>query len=124
MLTPRVDGCTLTFAPAAGGGIRFGHYNLKDGPATLSGPQMAAAAANNYEGVVPAVFSKEFYYSKAKRETSPELGRRTFVNAVGVRKNGVWRFFVQYLEPKGDGFQIRGVDELKAGAQYIAAPHG
>lgn len=124
MLTPRVDGCTLTFGPAAGGGVRFGHYNLKDGAATLAGPQMAAAATNNYEGVVPAVFSKEFYYSKAKRETSPALGRRTFVNAVGVRKNGLWRFYVQYLESKGDGFQIRGVDELQAGAQYIAAAHG
>ncbi|MCC6784299.1 MAG: hypothetical protein IT457_15765 [Planctomycetes bacterium] len=121
MLTPRVDGCTLTFVLGPGGAARFGHYNLKAGNATLGGAAMAEAAEANHPGQNPAVFSKEYYYSKAKRSVSPELGKRTMVNAFGVRQGGAWRFFVQYLESKDDGYQIRGVEELVAGARYIAA---
>jgi hypothetical protein len=120
MLTPRLDGCTITCAARAGGGARFGHYNLKEGADTLSGEEMAKAARANHPGENPGILTKEFYYSKAKREVSLELGKRTMAYAFGVRLGGTWRFFVQYLESKGDGYQIRGVDELVSGSQRIA----
>jgi hypothetical protein len=121
MLTPRVDGCTLTFAKD-GNDMKFGHYNLMNvtGKSTKTGSEMREAAAFNYGDDNASVFSKEYYYSKAKRINTNTNDKRTCVNAVGVRKNRQWDFYVQYLESKGDGFQIRGAEQLKAGAKYIA----
>jgi len=130
MFTPILDGCTVTYVSLAGGGMKFGHYNLKDttdpvvaNQPTLAGPEMVKAAKANYGNHNPAVLSKEYYYSKAKRNSSTTGMKRTTTNVIGVRVGGHWRVFAQYVEPKGIGaaqtFQIRGVEELTNGTCLI-----
>lgn len=126
MLTPRMDGCTLTFAASNTGGMKFGHCNIKGADKnTVTAQEMQDAVADEINIDNATVLTKEYYYSQAKRNSVNTGDKRTIANAVGVRDNGVWKFYIQYLEPKGVGaagcYQIRHAEHLAQGAKYISA---
>jgi hypothetical protein len=124
MLTPMLDGCTLTWQRNPDGSARFGHYNLKaviNGP-TLDQDDMRQEAINRYGTEDIGTMSKEYYYNKAKRINPTSGDKRTMANAFGVRHGGGWHFYIQYIEAKGVGraatMQIRGVEELAPARWY------
>jgi hypothetical protein len=128
MLTPMLSGCTVTWQKNGDGSARFGHYNDQapdrpaDRPETLSAESMQMLAAWRHGTTNDGVMSKEYYYDKAKRPT-PRYGKRTVVNAFGVRLAGGWEFFTQYIEAKGTTVrnqttQIRGVEQLTTARWY------
>lgn len=105
MLTPELTGCAVVARTNPDGSADFSHYNLVDGAATLSQPDMEAIAQAQYGGG-QSVLTKETY-------------RRGNVNAfdlkcnvVGFRRNGSWEFWCQFQESKNSGLQLREVRRL------------
>lgn len=125
MLTPLLDGCTVTWSHRPDGSARFGHYNLKADAANGTGPTLGAAgmrtaAIQNYGQEAVGTLSKEYYYDKAKRvsEQANVAGKLASANAFGVKQGGKWSFYVQYMESKGTATQIRGVEKLRPARHY------
>ena len=120
MFTPRLDGCSLTWGPL-GGGTSFGHYNLltDDKSGTVDQPDMVAEGQRQFGGDNFGIISKETYFNKAKRVSATTGDRRTMASAFGVRRGGIWKFYMQYMETEADGtLQLREAEELTAGTKY------
>jgi hypothetical protein len=122
MFTPRLDGCSLTWG-ALGGGTVFGHYNLltDDKTGTVARADMKQAGTDHFGDQPFGIISKETYFNQAKRNDPTTGDKRTTANAFGVRHGTAWHFYIQYIETKPAGLQIRGVEELTAGTKYNAA---
>jgi hypothetical protein len=119
MVTPKLDGCTLTWRSNPDGSASFGHYNLKGGPNTLAADDMRtqAEALEGAEGL--GGVSKEHYYSFAKRVADGAPGKRTIANAFALRAGGGgWSVWAQYIEVKGAVYQIRAVERIEPGRWY------
>lgn len=117
MLTPALTGCTIAYAAQSDGNAWFSHYNLKDPSAPtqtlpLNGMLMNVQADYGGDDAV-GMMSKEHYREKVKHR-----GGAGLATVVGWRRQGQWTFWAQYIEVKGEVFQIRGVEQLSPGVRF------
>ena len=108
MFTPQLTGCTVVCKTNADGSAQFSHYNYRsvlDATQVDDDANMVQRAQNDYGGGQSTLTKGDY------RAVSKHGGNLT-VTVVGVRKNGRWEFWAQYLEDKASGLQIRDVRKL------------
>lgn len=120
MLTPELTGCTVAFTSNPDGTALFSHYNLMQPGDRNTRPAAGMLGRTLIDFPDPGrvgVISKEHYHRKGHHPNA-ENECATVATVVGWRQNGVWTFWVQYVEKHQGVAQIRRVRRLETGRIY------
>jgi hypothetical protein len=108
LFTATLDGCAVGYLRALDGAVRVGHHNIQ----RADGLTDDVAQRESLGYADEAVHRSEYWSKGIKEKSAFTVYKESVAVVCGVRRDGEWRMYVQYLErvqmiPKLNGVRTR-----------------